>query len=489
MPWVETVQPVRMARVALVAPQDALRAALVTVADSGVVELERPAVEPSGGEAAGRLHRMATGAATPRLSADPPDLAACERDGRADLLAGEAELEEYAAGAVRHGSVAALAGWCPADRLAGLASRLGEVDAALVPMRSPRGIDPPTLLRPGSAVRRSFSPLVRTYGTVPYVDVDPTLLAGVAYVVMFGMMFADAGHGLLLLLAAVLLGLGGRNRPARLRRPRRPARLARPARLPGSRRSDRLARLRPLWPFVAGAGLASTAFGVLFGEFFGPTGVAPVVWLAPLEQPIELLAAGIGLGAALLAAAYAVGVVNRWREGSARLALYAPSGIAGAALFVGLGGLGAGVYLGQTAVAATGAAVAATGFGLAGIGLYAAAGGGAAGAIQAAVQLFDLVLRLGANLVSFARLAAFGLTHTALGALVWSATSGLWHGGWPAALAALAVFALGNLVAFALEALVAGVQALRLEYYELFSRIFEAEGRPFRPWHVPKESS
>jgi V/A-type H+-transporting ATPase subunit I len=32
---------------------------------------------------------------------------------------------------------------------------------------------------------------------------------------------------------------------------------------------------------------------------------------------------------------------------------------------------------------------------------------------------------------------------------------------------------------------VAGIQALRLEYYELFSRIFDIEGRPFRPWHIP----
>ena len=40
-------------------------------------------------------------------------------------------------------------------------------------------------------------------------------------------------------------------------------------------------------------------------------------------------------------------------------------------------------------------------------------------------------------------------------------------------------------MAFALEGLVVSVQALRLEYYELFSRVFLAEGRPFRPWHVP----
>jgi len=51
--------------------------------------------------------------------------------------------------------------------------------------------------------------------------------------------------------------------------------------------------------------------------------------------------------------------------------------------------------------------------------------------------------------------------------------------------AAVAVFALGNALAFALEALVAGVQALRLEYYELFSRLFASSGRPFTPWRVP----
>jgi V/A-type H+-transporting ATPase subunit I len=36
-----------------------------------------------------------------------------------------------------------------------------------------------------------------------------------------------------------------------------------------------------------------------------------------------------------------------------------------------------------------------------------------------------------------------------------------------------------------LEALVAGAQAMRLEYYELFSRVFAGEGEPFRAWRVP----
>src|SRR5581483_6175338 len=95
------------------------------------------------------------------------------------------------------------------------------------------------------------------------------------------------------------------------------------------------------------------------------------------------------------------------------------------------------------------------------------------------------VVRLGSNAVSFTRLAAFGLTHAALGGIVWSATVSLWRHGAAGVVPAAAVFLVGNAVAFALEALVAGVQALRLEYYELFSRVFAGEGRPFRPWHIP----
>ena len=40
-------------------------------------------------------------------------------------------------------------------------------------------------------------------------------------------------------------------------------------------------------------------------------------------------------------------------------------------------------------------------------------------------------------------------------------------------------------LAFALETLVTAVQALRLEYYELFSRIFSGEGHAFAPWSLP----
>jgi V/A-type H+/Na+-transporting ATPase subunit I len=99
------------------------------------------------------------------------------------------------------------------------------------------------------------------------------------------------------------------------------------------------------------------------------------------------------------------------------------------------------------------------------------------------VGMFDTVIRVGTNLVSFARLAAFGLVHAAIEGLVWSATSSLVGRGW-LTIIGVAVFTIGNVIAFGLEGLVVGIQALRLEYYELFSRVFVGEGRRFHPWHL-----
>jgi V/A-type H+-transporting ATPase subunit I len=448
-----------MTRVALVGPERSLRDMLVAIAAAAAVEIDDRAEQDLPGHALHNPHAAAAPEPTPQalipaLTVVPPDLEALEHSGRHDLLAGEAELQGHARAAVRAQGACALAGWVPADRLTSLTAQLAEIGCAAVPLPSPPGVQAPTLLA-GPPARQALAPLVSTYGTVPYADIDPTWLAWASYVLMFGMMFGDAGHGLLLIAAALCLRAG---RPAWAR------------------------GLRGAWPFVAGAGLAATAFGVAYGEFFGPTGLVPALWLEPLSRPVPLLAAAVGAGAVLLACAYALGTVNRWREGGWRLALYAPSGIAGSALFLGIGLAAGGWYVRHDALLAVGAAIAAAGLGLALAGFAAEAGGGGTGAVQAIVELFDLVIRLGSNVVSFARLAAFGLTHAAIGLLVWEGTRALWHRGGALAVLAILLFVVGNAVAFGLEALVAAIQALRLEYYELFSRVFITQGRPFRPW-------
>jgi hypothetical protein len=141
----------------------------------------------------------------------------------------------------------------------------------------------------------------------------------------------------------------------------------------------------------------------------------------------------------LLGASYVVAIVNRWREGGPQLTLYASAGIAGAVTFLGIGSLATGLYLSADVLVVAGVAVAVLGLVFSGVGFFVAAGGGAAGAVQAVVEVFDAAVRTGSNLVSFSRLAAFGLTHAALGWLVWAGTTGLAQHGGISVLAAVVV--------------------------------------------------
>ena len=312
-------------------------------------------------------------------------------------------------------------------------------------------------------MHRALTPLVQTYGTVPYADLDPTWLAWASYVLMFGIMFGDAGQGLLLVGVAVALRAGW-------------PRWAR--------------RFRAAWPFVGGAGVAATVFGLLYGECFGPTGLVPAIWISPLGQPVTLLLAAAGIGAILLAGAYALGTVNRWREGGWPSVLYAPSGIAGSCLFLGAAVLAGGWYIHQGWLLAAGGAAAVAGLALAAVGFLAAGGrrGHRRGAGVGGTRRPGRPARLQRRVVH----PAGGVRSHPRGAR----PAGL--GGHPGAVAARRacwpspgslVFAAGTALAFSLEALVAAIQALRLEYYELFSRVFVAQGRPFRPWHVPTRAA
>jgi V/A-type H+-transporting ATPase subunit I len=451
-----------MSRVAVVAPESRLRDALAELADAGTVELVGglPAPEGEALEALRRLERAApTGPAEPCLARGFPEVGALERAGRRDLLAGEVELARRAGAALRHGRYAAVVGWTPQADLEALERRLATVGAAAVELPRPALVEPPTLLTDVPAAR-PFRPLVETYGQLRYADIDPTPFAAVAFVVMFGMMFADVGHGLLLAFLGLLLRRA---------------------------RTGRFAGFSHLWPFPVAAGFTAACFGLLYGEAFGPTGLVPTLWLDPVEEPVPLIAAATAVGAVLLSLSYGIGTINRWREGGGFSALLAPSGIAGFLVFLGLGLAAGGWYWSSVPLAVAGGLITSGGIVLLGAGFKLEAGRGAAAVTQATVEVIDAVVRVVANVISFVRLAAFGLMHAALAAVVFDAASALW--GSPAGSAlAVVVFVVGSVLTFSLEVLVAGIQALRLEYYELFSRIFAGEGHRFSPWHIRLES-
>ncbi len=455
----ELVRAGRMSRVAVVSPRARARDVLVELARAGCVELagNLPPAEGDEAEALRRLKNLVSESREPpALLRSPPEVSSLERDGEVGLLTGEVELKRRSRLAVEHGSFSAWVGWAPTARLEELSERLAEAGSGLVELPRPAWVDPPTVFRP-AAVERPFRPLVRTYGTPRYWDVDPTRFTAASFVLMFGMMFGDVGHGMVL----ALLGLWLRGR-----------------------REGRLAEVRDLWVIVFACGVAGACFGLLYGEAFGPTGLVPRLWLDPVDDPIPLFLVALALGGVLLTISYLIGIVNRWRESGFARALFDQSGAAGLMMLVGGGIFASGYYWQLRPVEILGGVICVAGIVLVGTGLALQAPRGAAAVIQVGIELVDAVTRLASNFISFARLAAFGLMHAALGAVVFAAASALW-GGVLGGIAAVAVFTLGNVVAFSLEALVTGVQALRLEYYELFSRIFSGEGHAFAPWSLP----
>lgn len=460
MPWREQLVPAPMVRSAVVAPSTRLRSVLVEVADVGTFEPDAPAESIHGPFAAlvDAAHADATVPA--QLSAEPVEPRQLEERADVGLLLGEAALEEQMGAAARTEHCAVLPGWVAVRDLDDLRARIAPYGGGIAELPIRRGLMAPTAQNDG-AINTALRPLVTTYGTVPSRDLDPTLFAAVAYMVMFGMMFGDVGHGL----AIVAIGLVAR-------------------RLHG----ERWRTIHAAAPFLIGAGLAATVFGLLYGEAFGPTGLVPTVWFRPLDDPERLLVAGLIVGCVLLAVTFALAVVNRWREAGVGGALYNASGIAGAALFVGVMLWIAGAATSTAWARDAGIAVFVVGILLTLVGLIVTAGVSGSGLAEAAVEMFDTLLRLGSNIVSFARLAAFGLTHAVIAEVVWAGAVSLWSAANPAGpVAAVALFAIGNVAAFALGALVGAIQALRLEYYEMFSRLFAGQGRPFAPWHIPTQ--
>jgi V/A-type H+-transporting ATPase subunit I len=102
--------------------------------------------------------------------------------------------------------------------------------------------------------------------------------------------------------------------------------------------------------------------------------------------------------------------------------------------------------------------------------------------IETVIEIFEIFTGFLANTVSFVRIAAYGLSHAGIFSAVFTINKML--ADLPGALAPVTqalLIIVGNGVVIALEGLVAGIQALRLEYYEFFSKFFVGGGKEFKP--------
>ena len=95
---------------------------------------------------------------------------------------------------------------------------------------------------------------------------------------------------------------------------------------------------------------------------------------------------------------------------------------------------------------------------------------------QGFFELFEVLLSYFSNTLSFVRVGAFAVSHAAIMQGV------LMLAGAEAGSPNWAVVIGGNLFVCGMEGLIVGIQVLRLEYYELFSRFYRGSGRAFEPY-------
>ena len=97
--------------------------------------------------------------------------------------------------------------------------------------------------------------------------------------------------------------------------------------------------------------------------------------------------------------------------------------------------------------------------------------------VQSFFELFEVLLSYLSNTLSFLRIGAFAVSHAAMMEVVLM-LAGATEGGSPNWI----VVILGNIFVCAMEGLIVGIQVLRLEYYEIFSRFYAGNGREFQPF-------
>ena len=101
--------------------------------------------------------------------------------------------------------------------------------------------------------------------------------------------------------------------------------------------------------------------------------------------------------------------------------------------------------------------------------------------VQAFFELFETMLSYFSNTISYVRIGAFAVSHAAMMEVVLM-LAGATNGGSPN----WVVVVLGNIFVCAMEGLIVGIQVLRLEYYEMFSRFYKGTGRKFEPFRSVK---
>ena len=299
---------------------------------------------------------------------------------------------------------------------------------------APVGVRPPMVFH-NPWWSRPFELFAKLLGAPSVDEFDPSMLLSLLVPLLFGYMFGDVGHGLVLLIAGFLLY-----------------------------------RRWPLLKLLIGCGLSSMMFGWVFGSVFTSEHLIEPLWVNPIHQPLTVLLVPLGGGVVVLLLGLLVNGIQQFWKGAFKQWLAIDAAVI--IMYVGVIGTtlepaaGIAVLLGMVWYLVGNAVLTEESFG--------AALGHAVG------QLLESVLQLLINTISFIRVGAFALAHSglSLAVVIMSNTiDNIFFAG--------LIMVAGNLVILILEGLVVSIQTTRLVLFEFFIRFLKGTGRMFVPLTVP----
>ncbi|URA10115.1 V-type ATP synthase subunit I [Thermospira aquatica] len=349
-----------------------------------------------------------------------------------------------------------LAGWIPAKDEAVIRFNIEKITAKRCTIETKdasramveEGLEPPTLFQ-HPEVLRPFETLVKTYGMPRYQEIDPTLFSAITYVLMYGAMFGDVGQGL------VLFGIGFVGSFLKAFR-----------------------KLKSLMQIIMWVGMSSVLFGFVYGEVFGKEDIIRALWFSPRENVSQILLVAIGMGVVLISIAMILNVVNSFLEKDYAKMLFSSYGVAGILFYWGVLGAVVSGFLKQPwsqffiPMAGVGILLIFLERPLAYVLFH--HGKSFPNPAMGVFDLFETAITFLSNTISFMRIGAFALNHTALMGVVFLVDNMVTN---PFLKWFILLF--GNLFIIGFEGFVVGIQALRLEYYELYVKFFRGTGQPF----------
>lgn len=339
-----------------------------------------------------------------------------------------------------------------------------EVEIETRPPDYDKRLTPPTKLK-NNWFTRPFGMFVEMYGVPSYQDMDPTPIVAITYSLLFGIMFGDLGQGLLLILLSFLL-----------------------FKFKGMRLGEIGMRI----------GLVSAVFGFLYGSVFGNEEILIPVFqnvFGLVDKPIHvmdsnftmtLLIATVGLGSIFIVTAMILNIITSLKRKHYAETFFSHNGVAGLTFY---GFVLVTIVLMFTSGYSLLQPLFIVPFAILPILVimfkeplerlmhgHKMFPDGVGGFItEAFFEAFEVVLSYITNTMSFLRVGGFVLSHAGMMLVVFTLMEMM-----DGVVGVTLTFVLGNLFVMGLEGLIVGIQVLRLEFYEMFSRYFEGNGIPFK---------